>query len=101
MGSGWGYNVGLSYLFESPRVGNANFVAAFDHEFARRIPMYRITHSRDPVPHLPPRYLTGFKYEHVNYEARLRGVVKDQFHHKESLVMIHGVLINHIVDYTY
>lgn len=66
---GWGYNVGLSYLFESPRVGNENFVNAFDHEFARRIPMYRITHSRDPVPHLPPRYLTGFKYEHVNYEV--------------------------------
>eukprot|EP00438_Fugacium_kawagutii_P028808 Skav222864 [mRNA] locus=scaffold2201:284118:285600:- [translate_table: standard] len=31
--------------------------------------MYRITHSRDPVPHLPPRFLTGFKYEHVNYEV--------------------------------
>jgi len=66
---GLGYNVGLSYLFESPRVGNMDFVKAFDHEFARRIPMYRITHSRDPVPHLPPRFLTGFKYEHVNYEV--------------------------------
>lgn len=66
---GLGYNVGLSYLFESPRVGNMDFVKAFDQEFARRIPMYRITHSRDPVPHLPPRFLTGFKYEHVNYEA--------------------------------
>ncbi|CAK9075868.1 Mono- and diacylglycerol lipase (MDGL) [Durusdinium trenchii] len=64
-----GYNVGLSYLFESPRVGNTPFTEAFDHEFARRIPMYRITHSRDPVPHLPPRYLTGFRYAHVNYEV--------------------------------
>ena len=31
--------------------------------------MYRITHARDPVPHLPPPNLVGFKYVHVNYEV--------------------------------
>ena len=66
-----GFNVGLSYIFESPRVGNQAFADAFDQEFARQIPMYRITHSRDPVPHLPPRHLLipRFRYAHVNYEV--------------------------------
>mmetsp|Transcript_14375 Transcript_14375/g.32703 ORF Transcript_14375/g.32703 Transcript_14375/m.32703 type:complete len:326 (+) Transcript_14375:30-1007(+) len=64
-----GYQVGLSFLFESPRVGNKEFAEAFDQEFSRKIPAYRITHARDPVPHLPPRNLIGFKYRHVNYEV--------------------------------
>jgi len=64
-----GFNVSLSYLFESPRVGNLDFAQAFDDEFVRRIPMYRITHAQDPVVHLPPRDLLGYKYRHVNYEV--------------------------------
>ncbi|ESL12119.1 lipase [Trypanosoma rangeli SC58] len=50
------------YTFGAPRVGNAAFsdwlLALFcsgGHE------MYRITHSRDPVPHLPPMYM-GFEH---------------------------------------
>ncbi|RNE96141.1 lipase, partial [Trypanosoma rangeli] len=51
------------YTFGAPRVGNTEFanwiVALFcsgGHE------VYRVTHMRDPVPHLPPMFM-GFEHE--------------------------------------
>lgn len=62
-----GFNIKLSYNFESPRVGNAKFAAVFDKEFARSIPVYRVTHHKDPVVHLPLRWI--FDYTHVSVEV--------------------------------
>eukprot|EP00931_Biecheleriopsis_adriatica_P047494 TRINITY_DN27387_c0_g3_i1.p1 TRINITY_DN27387_c0_g3~~TRINITY_DN27387_c0_g3_i1.p1 ORF type:complete len:513 (+),score=65.62 TRINITY_DN27387_c0_g3_i1:49-1539(+) len=60
-----GYSVGLSYNFESPRVGNDAFQSSFDKLFNRSVALYRITRLRDPVPHLPPMAL----YRHVGSEV--------------------------------
>ncbi|CAE7744256.1 LIP, partial [Symbiodinium necroappetens] len=60
-----GYSVGLSYNFESPRVGNEAFHDAFDVMFGRKVDLWRITRSRDPVPHVPPLPI----YHHVGSEA--------------------------------
>lgn len=61
-----GYKVQRSYNFESPRVGNPTYAATFHDRFARFIPVFRITHSMDPVPHLPPEWLG---YRHVVQEV--------------------------------
>jgi len=61
-----GYNVQLAFNFESPRVGNKNFAEAFDDEFQRSIPMFRITHAHDPVVHLP---MEDLGYQHVKSEV--------------------------------
>ena len=45
----------VSYNFEAARVGNAAFVAAFEAKFGRPIAAFRMSHARDPVPHLPPQ----------------------------------------------
>ena len=45
----------LLYTFGSPRVGNEQFVSSFDHS----IPLFRIVHYYDVVPHLPQELL-GF-----------------------------------------
>lgn len=66
---GMGYDVKLSYIFESPRVGNSAFASAFNKFFASEhaVSAWRVTHARDPVVHLPPR--VPFDYTHVGYEA--------------------------------
>ena len=46
------------YTFGSPRVGDADFLAAF-----AGIPVYRVVNSRDVVATLPPAHLGG--YSHV------------------------------------
>merc|ERR1719336_3501262 len=56
-----GYEVASSYTFEAPRVGNRAFSAEFSKRFARRFPVFRITHHRDPVPHLPPQIM-GYRH---------------------------------------
>lgn len=61
-----GYHIAKTYSFEAPRVGNKAFSAAFSSRFSRKFPVFRITHSMDPVPHLPPRTLG---YEHVPTEV--------------------------------
>mmetsp|Transcript_42292 Transcript_42292/g.111859 ORF Transcript_42292/g.111859 Transcript_42292/m.111859 type:complete len:336 (-) Transcript_42292:284-1291(-) len=66
-----GFNIKLSYNFESPRVGNAAFASVFDKEFTRSIPVYRVTHRKDPVVHLPPRPIFG--YTHVSVEVFYEG----------------------------
>lgn len=62
-----GYNVQLSHSFESPRVGDKTFAAVFDHEWKKRnVPVYRITHSKDPAVHVP---FVSMGYWHVNQEV--------------------------------
>ena len=57
--------VGRVFTYGSPRVGNDAFskarIAAGNE--------WRITHHRDPVPHLPPRHLFGFT--HTAREVRV------------------------------
>lgn len=52
------YNIVSSYLFEAPRVGNQAFKNAFQVKF-KNTPVFRITHHKDPVVHLPPMWV-GF-----------------------------------------
>jgi len=61
-----GFAIAKAYTFESPRVGNGNFSEAFSAYFPSKFPVYRITHSQDPVPHLPPESLG---YVHVQTEV--------------------------------
>jgi len=61
-----GWHVTKTYSFEAPRIGNKVFTDVFADRFARRFPVFRITHSQDPVPHLPPEF---FGYTHVQTEV--------------------------------
>jgi hypothetical protein len=56
-------NVDALYTFGEPRVGNSAF-SGFLHNTS--INVFRITHSRDVVPHLPPTWV-GF--EHMTREV--------------------------------
>lgn len=47
------------YTFGKPRVGNANFSALLRNDSGMEV--YRVTHFRDIVPHLPPQ-LVGFHH---------------------------------------
>ena len=38
------------YIYGAPRVGNAAFAA---YSASRGVPIFRVVHNRDPVPHLP------------------------------------------------
>uniref|UniRef100_A0AC35TPD3 Lipase_3 domain-containing protein n=1 Tax=Rhabditophanes sp. KR3021 TaxID=114890 RepID=A0AC35TPD3_9BILA len=49
-----------------PRTGNAAFVKAYD---ALNIESYRITHKHDLVPHLPPKLVNLYGYEHHKTEV--------------------------------
>jgi len=60
-----GYSVGLSYNFESPRVGNDAFATSFVDFFGRKVPLYRVTRARDPTVHVPPFPI----YRHVGAEV--------------------------------
>merc|ERR1712014_160208 len=53
-----GFNVTKTYSFEAPRIGNRAFSNAFMERFTRKFPVFRLTHNQDPVPHLPPRFLS-------------------------------------------
>ena len=48
-----GKNILHFYTFGAPRVGDPKFVQWFDAKFGSQF-KGRITHSHDPVPHLPP-----------------------------------------------
>lgn len=56
-----GYQVRRSLTFEAPRAGDAAYAQAFGDHFARRIPVFRITHSQDPVVHVPMESL-GYRH---------------------------------------
>jgi hypothetical protein len=57
-----GFQIEKTYSFEAPRVGNKAFAQVFSERFARKFPVFRITHNRDPVVHVPPMNLG---YSHV------------------------------------
>ncbi|KAK7201289.1 lipase [Novymonas esmeraldas] len=56
------------YTFGAPRVGNPDFTRWADQLLANG-PHYRLTHARDPVPHLPPM---RFGYLHAPTEVFYR-----------------------------
>ncbi|EKF38209.1 lipase, putative [Trypanosoma cruzi marinkellei] len=57
----------LLYTFGAPRVGNMQFVNWLLASFCRGgHESYRVTHKRDPVPHVPPRFIG---YLHVPREV--------------------------------
>merc|ERR1712224_876813 len=53
----YGFEPGLFYNFESPRVLNTNFAQQWEANIARAVPAFRITRYLDPVVHLPPIFL--------------------------------------------
>jgi hypothetical protein len=57
-----GFAIRKIYAFEAPRVGNQAFADAFDERFMKKLPVFRLTHYKDPVVHLPPQWL---EFEHV------------------------------------
>jgi len=61
-----GFKVAKSYTFESPRVGNEAFAVAYNNAFERTIPVFRITHYKDPAVHVPT---TWMGYRHVGVEV--------------------------------
>jgi hypothetical protein len=76
-----GYNVVQSYNFESPRVGNQAWSAAFQTAFGRDVPVFRVTHSSDVVVRVPPQLemleirgsTLSFDYKHVASEVFFPG----------------------------
>jgi len=67
-----GYNVVQGYNFESTRVGNQAWSAAFETAFERAVPVFRVTHSADIVVRVPPQLEVlhlGFDYKHVGSEV--------------------------------
>jgi predicted lipase len=60
-----GIKVDRFYSLGSPRVGDPKFHDWFNRAYKGGYTA-RITHNKDPVPHLPPESL-GF--EHLNYEV--------------------------------
>lgn len=63
--SHWGFNLGRSYVFMSPRLGNRAFAESFSSQFGE-VPLFRITHNRDPIIRLPSH---NFGWRHVGSEA--------------------------------
>lgn len=51
------------YTFGSPRVGDNKFSTWFD-SYLKTNNRFRVTHGRDPVPHLPP---ADFGFTHVSH----------------------------------
>lgn len=61
-----GFAVRQSYNFESPRVGTYGWATGFRRQLAMDVPVYRVTHNRDPIPHVPPLLLG---YQHIDLEV--------------------------------
>jgi len=53
-----GFDVNTMYTFGQPRVGDEAFEIFYTNEVAQN---YRVTHHKDPVPHLPPE---AFGFHH-------------------------------------
>lgn len=60
-----GWTIAKTYSYEAPRVGNDAFARAFNSTFSRRFSVFRITHHKDPVVHVPPEVMG---YQHVDTE---------------------------------
>jgi hypothetical protein len=71
---GHGCEIHEVYTFGQPRVGDADFASAFA---GTEIPLIRMVHDDDPVPHLPPA-LMG--YQHCGLEKWIApdGTVSDE-----------------------
>lgn len=61
-----GFNIGTTYSFEAPRVGNKAFAEAFKSRFDAKYPTFRITHKADPAVHVPTEPMG---YWHVDTEV--------------------------------
>lgn len=69
-----GHNVIELYNFGSPRVGNVKFSQWFDNVVkANKV---RVTHGKDPVPHLPNH---DWGYNHIAHEYYYKGNKNDGF----------------------
>lgn len=69
-----GWTIEESYDFGKPRTGDEAFAAIFNDQFQGRA--WRMTHSRDPIPHLPPADLiVDWHFEHVYPEVYYRSSV--------------------------
>jgi len=55
------YTIKEIYTFGQPRVGNAAWVQAFQKRMVN-VPYFRVTDYMDPVPHLPPSWLLGYRH---------------------------------------
>lgn len=66
------YKVNEFYNFGSPRVGDAKFTAWFNDLYGVSRFKARVTHHRDPVPHLP---FQDWGFKHVNTEVFYKGKV--------------------------
>lgn len=62
------------YTFGSPRVGDAKFRVWFNEIYGTDHFKGRITHRRDPVPHLP---FENWGFLHLNTEVFYKGSVKE------------------------
>jgi predicted lipase len=73
-----GWIIEESYDFGKPRVGDTNFAAAHNKLLGDRV--FRVTHSKDPVPQVPPDSLiVDWHFEHVEPEVWYQGKVADGF----------------------
>jgi predicted lipase len=70
-----GVTVSEFYTFGCPRVGDVKFSNWFD-AFIKSNSKFRITHGRDPVPHLPPE---GFGFKHTPHEIFYKGFVREGY----------------------
>ncbi len=66
-----GHKISLFESYGSPRVGNPAFVTWFENLYPSVLKP-RVTHGKDPVPHLPPM-IWGF--QHVKTEIFYAGKV--------------------------
>lgn len=64
-----GWVVAEAYNFGMPRAGDAVWAGAFNGLFADGR-FYRVTHRRDPIPHLPPKNaMIDWDVQHVDSEV--------------------------------
>jgi len=70
-----GHKVIEFYNFGSPRVGNAKFSQWFDN-IVKANTKARVTHSHDPVPHLP---LHDWGFNHISHEIFYKGKKTDGY----------------------
>jgi len=71
-----GWSVKEGYTFGMPRAGDATFAVNFDHLFFGKF--FRVTHHRDPVPHVPPQ---DFGFQHLSSEVFYDGDIGEGFRH--------------------
>jgi pimeloyl-ACP methyl ester carboxylesterase len=62
------------YTFGSPRVGDPKFAEWFSQAFGAQRFKARVTHKRDPVPHLPN---LDWGFQHIGTEVFYKGSLKE------------------------